>query len=150
MTRSRQPKPFRGISEAELAVLEALWKAPGAPNELQERLAKTGPDWAYTTVQTLLHRLLEKGFVTRKRAGVAQIYSAAVDRNELLARHVTDLAERLCDGSMSPLLLSLVKTKRFSRGDLARFRDLLEQGEGRGDKHNADKGSGDKGNQDKR
>lgn len=129
MTRARKPKPFRGISDAELAVLEALWKAPGAPNELQERLAKHGPDWAYTTVQTLLHRLLEKGFVTRKRAGVAQIYAAAVDKNELVARHVTDLAERLCAGSMSPLLLSLVKTKRFSRGELARFRELIEEGD---------------------
>ena len=135
MTRTPKDKPFRGISEAELAVLEALWKAPGAPNELQERLAKSGPEWAYTTVQTLLHRLLEKGFVVRKKAGVAQIYSAAVDRDELVARHVTDLAARLCSGSMSPLLHSLVKTKRFSKGDLARFRDLVEgdgKGEGKG------------------
>lgn len=134
MTRARKDdarrdkdKPFRGISDAELAVLEALWKAPGAPNELQERLAKNGPGWAYTTVQTLLHRLREKGFVVRKKAGVAQIYSAAVDRDELLARHVSDLATRLCSGAMSPLLLSLVKTRRFSKSDLARFRDLLEE-----------------------
>ena len=126
MTRARRSRPFRGISEAELAVLEALWEAPGAPNELQERLAQSGPEWAYTTVQTLLHRLLEKGFVARRREGVAQIYSAAVDRDELLARHVSDLAARLCDGAMSPLLLSLVKTRRFSKNELARFRALLD------------------------
>ena len=129
MTRARKPRPFRGISEAELAVLEALWKSPGAPNELQARLAQGGAEWAYTTVQTLLHRLLEKGFVRRERDGVAQIYSAAVDRDELLARHVSDLAERLCDGAMSPLLLSLVKTRRFSKGELARFRALLDDAE---------------------
>jgi len=127
MPPTRRDKPFRGISEAELEVLEALWKAPAAPNELQERLARNGPDWAYTTVQTLLHRLLEKGFVTRKKSGVAQIYTAAVDKDELVARHVSDLAARLCSGSMSPLFLSLVKTKRFSKGDLARFRELLDQ-----------------------
>jgi predicted transcriptional regulator len=126
MARPRKPRPFRGISEAELAVLEALWKAPGPPNELQERLARSGPEWAYTTVQTLLHRLLEKGFVARKREGVAQIYSAAVDRDELLARHVSDLAERLCDGATSPLFLSLLKARRFSKGELARFRALLD------------------------
>jgi len=126
---ARKEKPFRGISEAELAVLEALWKSPGAPNELQERLAQNGPEWAYTTVQTLLHRLLEKGFVERKREGVAQIYTAAIDRDELVARHVTDLAARLCDGAMSPLVLSLVKTRRFSKGELARFRSLLDDAE---------------------
>jgi len=126
---AKKPKPFRGISEAELAVLGALWKSPGAPNELQERLAQSGPEWAYTTVQTLLHRLLEKGFVARRREGVAQIYSAAIDRDELVARHVSDLAERLCDGAMSPLVLSLVKTRRFSKGELARFRALLDDAE---------------------
>ena len=140
MTRPKRSKPFRGISAAELSVLEALWKAPGAPNELQERLARNGPEWAYTTVQTLLHRLLEKGFVERKRVGVAQIYSAAVDRDELLARHVSDLATRFCEGAMSPLLLSLVKTHRFSKGELARFRALLDEGTN-AKKSDADKGA---------
>jgi BlaI family transcriptional regulator, penicillinase repressor len=129
MQRARKERPFRGISEAELAVLEALWESPGPPNELQERLARGGPEWAYTTVQTLLHRLLEKGFVARKRDGVAQIYSAAIDRDELLARHVSDLAARLCGGAVSPLVLSLVKTRRFSKGELARFRALIEDAE---------------------
>lgn len=127
MARTRKPKPFKGISEAELAVLETLWKAPGAPNELQARLARSGPEWAYTTVQTLLHRLLEKGFVARRRAGVAQVYSAAVDRDELLARHVGELASRFTAGALSPLLLSLLKTRRFSKSELARFRALLDE-----------------------
>lgn len=126
MARARKPRPFKAVSEAELAVLEALWKAPGAPNELQERLARSGAEWAYTTVQTLLHRLLEKGFVSRKKEGVAQVYSAAVDRDELLAQHVGELAERFTEGALSPLLLSLLKTRRFSKGELARFRALLE------------------------
>jgi BlaI family penicillinase repressor len=127
MARARKSKPFKAVSEAELAVLEALWKAPGAPNELQERLARTGPEWAYTTVQTLLHRLHEKGFVTRKKLGVAQIYSAAVDRDELVARHVGELAQRFCAGGLSPLLSSLLRTQRFSKSELARFRALLDE-----------------------
>jgi len=124
----RQPsQPFRSVSAAEFAVLEALWEGPGAPVELQARLAQRGPDWAYTTVQTLLHRLLEKGFVQRKRAGVAQVYRAIVDRDELVARHVSDLAEKLTEGELSPLMHSLVKTRRLSRGELARLRRLLDE-----------------------
>jgi len=129
MSRAKRSKPFKSISEAELAVLEVLWKAPAGPNELQEKLAKKGPDWAYTTVQTLLHRLLEKGFVTRRREGVTQLYSAAVDRDELVAQHVSDLAQRLCQGALSPLLAGLVKARRFSKGDLARFRQILDDAE---------------------
>jgi predicted transcriptional regulator len=124
---ARKPKPFKAVSEAELAVLEALWTAPGAPNELQERLARSGAEWAYTTVQTLLHRLLEKGFVARKKAGVAQVYSAVVGRDELVARHVGELAERFTAGALSPLVQSLLKTRRFSKSELARFRALLDE-----------------------
>ena len=127
MSRTPKNPPFRAVSEAELAVLELLWKAPAAPNELQERLKKEGSAWAYTTVQTLLHRLRAKGFVARKRVGVAQVYSPTVDREELLAQHVSDLAARFCDGAVSPLVLSLLKTRRFSKGDLARFRELLDE-----------------------
>ena len=122
----RRARAFQGVSDAELALLEQLWKAPSTPQELQAKLAENGAERTYTTVQTLLHRLLRKGFVARRREGVAQIYSARVDRDELLARHVAALANRLCDGAVSPLVLSLVKTRRFSRGELARFRKLLE------------------------
>ena len=129
MSRAHRSKPFKSISEAELAVLEVLWRAPAGPHELMEKLAKKGPDWAYTTVQTLLHRLLEKGFVRRKRAGVTQVYTATVDRDELVAQHVSDLADRLCQGALSPLLAGLVKAKRFSKVELARFRQLLDEAE---------------------
>jgi len=130
MSKARRTNSFKGVSDAELSVLDILWKAPAGPNELQEKLAKKGPNWAYTTVQTLLHRLLEKGYVKRKRVGVTQLYTASVDRDELVARHVSDLAQRLCQGAMSPLLSSLVKTKRFSKTELARFRQILDEAEG--------------------
>jgi BlaI family penicillinase repressor len=133
MGRAKRSKPFKGISDAEFAVLELLWKAPAGPHELREKLlaAKKGQDWAYTTVQTLLHRLLEKGFVTRERQGVMQMYSATVDRDELVGQHASDLIERLCQGAVSPLLAGLVKTRRFSKNELARFRAILDEAEGK-------------------
>jgi predicted transcriptional regulator len=126
--RPRKKKRFTGISDAELEVLQALWaKGPDTPQGLQERLSGQGTDWAYTTVQTLLHRLLRKGYVARTREGVAQVYRASVDREDVLAAHLDDLARRMCAGAASPLLLSLVRSKRFSRAELARFREILDE-----------------------
>ena len=128
MRRPRKKKRFAGVSDAELSVMKLLWAGgPNTPQGLRERLAAEGPDWAYTTVQTLLHRLLRKGYVERAREGVAQIYTASVDRDELLAEHMSDLAERMCEGAASPLLFSLVRSKRFSRAELARFREILDE-----------------------
>jgi BlaI family penicillinase repressor len=126
MGKSRS-EGFKGISDAELTVLELLWGGgPATPNALQEKAGEEGTDWAYTTVQTLLHRLLEKGYVSRRREGATRVYEATVDREQLVAAHMDDLAERLCGGAATPLLLSLARSKRISKSDLTRFRKILE------------------------
>ena len=126
---------FQGVTDAELTLLKLLWE-PGThtPVGLQEALAEEGTDWAYTTVQTLLHRLLKKGYVSREKVGVTQVYRAEVDRDALLQEHMSDLAERLCEGASTPLLLNLVKSRRFSKKDLAHFRSILDEAEAAGKK----------------
>ena len=133
---------FQGVTDAELALLELLWE-PGehTPVGLQETLAEAGTDWAYTTVQTLLHRLHKKGLVSRRKVGVTQVYRAEVDRDELLQAHMRDLADRLCGGTTAPLLLNLVQNERFSKKDLARFRALLEEAEENGRRRRRGKGN---------
>jgi len=125
-----KPQPRDGTSEAELSVLKSLWSdGPGSPSQLQERLAEQGTDWAYTTVQTLLHRLHKKGYVARTKEGVAQIYRAAVDRERFLAERMGELADSVCDGAASPLVHSLVRSNRLSKDDIARLRRLLSEAE---------------------
>jgi BlaI family transcriptional regulator, penicillinase repressor len=126
------PQHFQAISDAELAVLKRLWdKGPGTTRELRDGLAEGEVDWAYTTVQTLLHRLLRKGYVTREPRGPAQVYSADCSQDELLRRHMNDLAARVCDGKATPLVLSLVEGRRFSKAELRRLRETLDEAEAR-------------------
>lgn len=126
MPRPRKERPFRAVSAAEHELLLALWDAgPASPAELQARLREAGTRRAYTTVQTLLHRLLAKGFVTRERRGTATLYAARRGREDVLAEHLDDLARRLCDGLASPLVQSLVSTSRLSAEEIARLRRML-------------------------
>ena len=128
MAREHSPEEFSRISDAELRVMRLLWSAgESSPAALQEALAAEGVDWAYTTVQTLLHRLLRKGYVTRRREGVARLYSAALDRDALLLAHVVDLADRLCEGAAATLLLSLVRSRGLTPDDLARLRAVIDE-----------------------
>lgn len=121
---------FQGVSDAELAVLKELWRrGEGSPTELRQRLEEDGLDWAYTTVQTLLHRLLQKGWVRRRRDGVAQRYDAAMSQDELVVRHLDELAERVGEAGASSLVHSLVRGKKLSRREIARLRRLLDEAE---------------------
>ena len=116
------------ISETEQAVLKVLWDAGrGTVREVLEALNAQGHSWAYTTVQTLLTRLTAKGYVAVDRTGPAHVYRAAVSRGELLQQRLSDLADTICEGTASPLMLALVEGSEFTPAEIARFRELLDR-----------------------
>jgi predicted transcriptional regulator len=122
---AERPQP---VSEAELEVLKALWECgPGTVRALKEALGRQGRGWAYTTVQTLLQRLEAKGHVRSDKGGPAHVYRAAVTRERLLGQRLRDLADQLCGGAASPLLLALVEAGRFTPEEIQRLRRLLDE-----------------------
>ena len=128
----------RSVTDTELEILKALWElGEGTVRAVLERLASDGRAWAYTTAQTMLVRLQEKGFVASKKRGRAFVFRPRFTRDELLGRSLDDLASRVCDGKAMPLLLNLVQSPKFSRSELRRFKKLLneiEKGESEGGK----------------
>jgi BlaI family transcriptional regulator, penicillinase repressor len=117
-----------GISEAERDVLKALWEhGPGTVRQLDAVLRRHGRRWAYNTVLTLLQRLQSKGYVVSDKGGVAHVFRAAVSREELLQSRLKDLADQLCEGTASPLVLALVEGHSFTPEEIDQFRRLLDQ-----------------------
>src|SRR5262249_53020005 len=103
------------VPDAELAVLQLLWDHGAATiRQLTEALYPGGGTPQYATVQKLLERLESKGYVRRDRAGAAHTFTAAVGRDALIGRRLQDVAEKLCGGSLTPLLTHLVRAKRLS------------------------------------
>ena len=92
MTDQQRPRR-RGQGELEALVLAALREARGPASAawVQERL---GGDLAYTTVITILTRLLAKGAVTRERAGRSFVWTPASDQAGLAAQRM----RRVLDG----------------------------------------------------
>jgi predicted transcriptional regulator len=127
--------PAPHVTDTELEVLKALWQlGEGTVREVLAQLAPgrpRGKGWAYTTAQTLLVRLQEKGFVARTKKGRAFVFRPRFTRDELVGRSLDDLATRVCDGKALPLLLNLVQSPRFTKAQRERFRRLLDELEGR-------------------
>lgn len=122
MSPSRPP-----VSDTELEILKVLWsKGPGTVREVETRLGRRRR-WAYNTVLTLLSRLREKGYVAADRSGSAHVFRSIVSREELLRTGLKTLADRVCDGTASPLVQALVRGQRFSSAEIAHFRRLLDE-----------------------
>ena len=114
-------------SETELEILAVLWKrGPVRIREVAEELyGESGPS-VYGTVQSLLERLEAKGLVKRDRSSFAHRFSAKVSRTEFLGKQLKAIADKVCEGSVAPVLLSLVQSVRLTseeRRDLLRLID---------------------------
>jgi len=130
--RKPEKTPLKAIAETELEVLKELWEAGEATvRDLHARLADAGRDWAYTTVQTMLQRMEAKGYVRIRRDQVPHVFEPALSRNEVLDRHLGDMANRLCDGKATPLVLTLVRNQQFTPEEIQKFRELLDELEGK-------------------
>jgi predicted transcriptional regulator len=116
------------VSDAELAVLKVLWSdGPSTVRDVAAALKKqTRRRLAYNTVLTLLSRLREKGYATADRRDPAHVFRAVVSRDQLLGSSLAALADRVCDGTASPLVHALVRGHRLSADDIAQLRQLLD------------------------
>ena len=116
------------VSDAELQVLKALWEGgAGTVRDVESRLRRRRRRWAYNTILTLLSRLREKGYVASDRGGTAHVFRAAVSRQQLLRHGLSDLADRVCDGTSSPLVHALVQGQSFSAKEIAELRRMLDE-----------------------
>jgi predicted transcriptional regulator len=117
------------VTEAELAILRHLWEAPDSTiRQLTDHLYPGGSTSHYATVQKLLERLEAKKCVTRTiPQGAPHRFSAAIGREELMDGRLRELADRFCEGSLTPLLTHLIKSRKLTPGDMAELRALIEQ-----------------------
>jgi BlaI family penicillinase repressor len=125
------PPVRKSVPDAELAVLRVLWKTGEATiREIADRLYPGGTTSHYATVQKLLQRLRERGFVERREGGRAHVFTALVARDELIRRRLRDAADKLCEGSLTPLLTQLVKAQSWDAAEIRELRELVERLDG--------------------
>lgn len=116
------------VTDAELAVLESLWgHGPATIRALTSRLYPRGSTSDYATVQKLLERLEDKRCVARDRSGFAHRFAATVAREDLIGQQLESVAQKLCEGSLTPLLLHLVQATPLTSAQRAELRRMLDK-----------------------
>jgi predicted transcriptional regulator len=115
------------LTKFELEIMDALWTLETASvREFVEHLPeKKRP--AYTTVQTIVYRLEEKGALRRvKKIGNAHVFEPAVTR-QAAQRRVVDEVLDLFGGSARPLMAHLVESGRLTLEDVRELERALER-----------------------
>lgn len=115
------------ITEAEQAVMEALWaKSPLTANEVADAVAPAR-GWSLPTVKTLLARLVAKQAVETAPDGKRFLYSPRIARSDFAAGESKRLVERLFGGSAAGLFAHLAEAEALSDKDLNQIEALLKE-----------------------
>lgn len=116
------------LTDAEFAVLEPLWEhGPQTIRQLTARLYPPQSTSDYATVQKLLERLEAKQCVDRDRTETPHMFRASIEREALIDDHLQQIADRLCEGSLVPVLNQLVQRVSLSKAERSALQRLLEQ-----------------------
>ena len=118
-----QPK----LSKLELQIMDALWSKGALPiREIQESFPERGRP-AYTTIQTTVYRLEEKGAVRRvKKISNAHIFEAVVSREQARGRLIDELLS-LFGGRTQPVMAHLVETGKLTLDDVQQTEKLIRE-----------------------
>ena len=115
------------ITEAEQAVMEALWqRSPLTAGEVANAVAPAR-GWSLPTVKTLLARLVAKQAVETAPDGKRFLYTPRIARADYAAGESKRLVERLFGGSAAGLFAHLAEAEALSDKDLAQIEALLKE-----------------------
>ncbi len=122
------PRKPLDITETELAILDVLWtKGTATIRDITDELYTRRTTGEYATVQKLLERLEAKGCVKRDRSSFAHVFQAKISRDIVIGEELENLAKKLCNGSLTPLLIHLAEAGRLSPNDYKMLRRMIKE-----------------------
>lgn len=124
------PEP---LTKAEQAIMDLLWQNDRmTARELREALYPDAEKAQHGTIQRLLQRLEDKGYIERDRSIAIHFFSATVSREAYAGGQLEQLAGELTSGSIAPLITHLIEQKKISSEELQRLRDVIGEAKRKG------------------
>lgn len=127
VVESATPVEEMKLSDAEWTVMNALWEK--APANARDVLETCEPEtaWAYTTVKTLLARLVDKGALAESKRANTSVYEPLVSRTDARRSALRSLLDKAFDGAFGPLLQHMVSDEKLSKRDRRELTTMLEE-----------------------
>ena len=114
------------LTEAEWAIIKAVWEnEPCAAPAIQEKLYKRTA-WTYSTVRTLMDRMVAKGLLTAAKVRNLTLYKSAVTRAQAQRGELLYALKHAFNGALTPMVQCLLETNDLSAGELAEIESLIK------------------------
>jgi predicted transcriptional regulator len=122
MSRPRSP----ALTDAEARVMSVVWQRQTASVADVMAALKKKRAVSYSTVQTILRILEEKGYVSHEKVARAFIYRPRVDERQARRRALKQLVTRLFNDSPGLLVLNVLEDEQIDADELRQVKKLIE------------------------
>jgi len=113
------------LFDSEWAILQVVWEhEPCAAPTVQEVLQKE-KGWAYTTVKTLMDRMVKKGLLQTERIRNLYLYRSAITRAQAQRSEIMRTVKRAFDGALTPMMQFLIENETLSEQEYRQLEHLI-------------------------
>ncbi|HZR18638.1 MAG TPA: BlaI/MecI/CopY family transcriptional regulator [Verrucomicrobiae bacterium] len=120
------PKRTVELTEAEWTIIKAVWeREPCTATAIQDRLERQ-TQWSYSTVRTIMDRMVGKGLLTAEKRGKVTEFHAAVTQEEAQRGELLYALKHAFNGALTPMVQCLLNAGPLSPKDLSDLEALIE------------------------
>lgn len=120
------PKVSLELAESEWVILNKVWELePCAAPTVQEALAEE-KGWAYTTVKTMMDRMVKKGLLKFERIRNLYLYRAVVTPAQAKKGEIMRTLRRAFNDSLTPMMQFLIENDEISEQEYAELEQLIK------------------------
>ena len=125
-------KKPKHLTALEWEIMNVIWQSDRFPVTVRQVLERAYPNGekAYTTVQTIMTNLTEKGLLKREKIGPVNVYNPAISADTAQKKETFRFVEKVFNGSFFSLANFLLSSGRLSREELEQLKNMLEQSNG--------------------
>ena len=120
------PKLPVELTQAEWTIIKAVWeREPCTAPEIQQTLQKATA-WTYSTVRTLMDRMVAKGLLAAEKARHPTLYRSAVTKAQAQRSELLYALKNAFNGALTPMVQCLLETDSLSAEELAELEALIK------------------------
>ena len=114
------------LSEGQWAIMKVVWKLqPCAAPTVQEALLKSRK-WTYSTVRTLMDRMVPQGLLTAEKVRNLTLYRAAISPQEAQRGEVLYALKNAFNGALTPMVQCLLESHEVTPEQLAELEKVIQ------------------------
>lgn len=118
------------LPDSELEIMKVIWhsKTPISTSEVKKIIdEETDNEWTQQTLQTLLNRLIAKGYLEKDKRGKEYIYTPIAKEKDYVEYESEQFLKKMHGNSVVGLMKALFDSRKISEDDIKELEKILEE-----------------------